>query len=155
MEGLCPSKPPEEMPSKSWTLTGILAAFGGGIFGAAIGALPAFEFVGFLVIVGVGIQMATGHSTFFGIPFGRECFGGAGTLLGCPAPLIGAESCAESRGACELRWYTRLRTRQLALPRRSAIERVGQWYNLTLPTRLTRGAPVQTHTVEATRQPGC
>jgi hypothetical protein len=52
------------------SLAGFLVAIGGGIFGAAIGALPAFAFVGFLVLIGVAIQMATGESYFFGIPFG-------------------------------------------------------------------------------------
>lgn len=54
------------------TLLGLLAAFGGGIFGAAIGALPAFEFVGFLVMVGVAVQLgvAPAQTDFFGIPFG-------------------------------------------------------------------------------------
>ena len=84
------------MPSKSWTLTGILAAFGGGIFGAAIGALPAFEFVGFLVIVGVGIQMATGQSTFFGIPFGAF-----GPHVGGFASGVAAVAYAARRGKTE------------------------------------------------------
>jgi hypothetical protein len=54
------------------SLLGLLAAFGGGIFGAAIGALPAFEFVGFLVMVGVAEQIgvAPAATDFFGIPFG-------------------------------------------------------------------------------------
>ncbi|WP_444460153.1 permease [Rhodobacter capsulatus] len=54
------------------TLLGLLVAFGGGIFGAAIGALPAFAFVGFLTMIGVAIQLALGAGTtdFFGIPFG-------------------------------------------------------------------------------------
>ncbi|SOC09350.1 permease [Rhodobacter maris] len=54
------------------TLLGLLVAFGGGIFGAAIGALPAFTFVGFLTMIGVAIQMAVAPEAtdFFGIPFG-------------------------------------------------------------------------------------
>ena len=51
---------------------GLLVAFGGGIFGAAIGALPAFAFVGILTMLGVGIQLAVAPEAtdFFGIPFG-------------------------------------------------------------------------------------
>ncbi|KAA5607070.1 permease [Roseospira marina] len=52
------------------TLIGVLAAFGGGIFGAAIGALPAFEFVGFLVMIGVAIDLAGAGGDFYSIPFG-------------------------------------------------------------------------------------
>ena len=53
------------------TFLGALIAFGGGIFGAAIGALPAFEVVGFLVVTGVAIQLGGGGDTFFGlVPFG-------------------------------------------------------------------------------------
>ncbi|MEI2387205.1 permease [Breoghania sp. JC706] len=51
---------------------GLLVAFGGGIFGAAIGALPAFAFVGLLTMLGVAIQLAIAPAAtdFFGIPFG-------------------------------------------------------------------------------------
>jgi hypothetical protein len=52
------------------SLLGLLAAFGGGIFGAAIGALPAFEFVGFLVIAGVAVNVGIPDTNFYGIPFG-------------------------------------------------------------------------------------
>ncbi|MCF1502342.1 permease [Afifella sp. H1R] len=54
------------------TVLGIIAAFGGGIFGAAIGALPAFEMVGFLVMIGVAVQLgvAPEATDFFGLPFG-------------------------------------------------------------------------------------
>ena len=38
----------------------LLAAFGGGLFGAAIGTLPAFVFTGLLVLVGVGVAAAGG-----------------------------------------------------------------------------------------------
>lgn len=40
----------------------ILAAFGGGLFGTAIGALPAFIFCGFLVIAGEAIAVAGGSA---------------------------------------------------------------------------------------------
>lgn len=49
----------------------LLIVFGAGIFGAAIGALAAFEFVGLLVIALVAIQIATGTpSSFIELPFG-------------------------------------------------------------------------------------
>ncbi len=38
----------------------LLAAFGGGLFGAAIGTLPAFVFTGLLVLVGAGVAAAGG-----------------------------------------------------------------------------------------------
>ena len=38
----------------------LLAAFGGGLFGAAIGTLPAFIFTGLLVLVGAGVAAAGG-----------------------------------------------------------------------------------------------
>ena len=41
-------------------LTTLLAAFGGGLFAAAIGTLPAFIFTGVLVIAGVGVAAAGG-----------------------------------------------------------------------------------------------
>lgn len=49
----------------------ILVAFGGGIFGAAVGALAAFELVGLLVIVMAVVQIITGTpSDFIMFPFG-------------------------------------------------------------------------------------
>lgn len=41
----------------------IVVAFGGGIFGAAVGALAAFEFVGLLVIAMTVVQIITGASS--------------------------------------------------------------------------------------------
>lgn len=55
------------------TIIGLLAAFGAGIFGAAIGAIPAFIFVGILVIAGVAADVgaAPGATDFLGlVPFG-------------------------------------------------------------------------------------
>lgn len=52
------------------TFLGTLAAFGGGIFGAAIGGLPAFQVVGFFVIIGSVAHITTGAETFYGVPFG-------------------------------------------------------------------------------------
>ena len=48
-----------------------LVAFGGGVFGAAIGALPAFIFTGIMVIVGEAAFVATGEGAITGmIAFG-------------------------------------------------------------------------------------
>lgn len=54
------------------TAIGLLVAFGGGIFGAALGALSAFTFVGFLTMIGVAIQLSVAPEAtdFFGLPFG-------------------------------------------------------------------------------------
>jgi hypothetical protein len=53
------------------TLNMILASFGGGLFGAALGALPAFIFTGFLVLAGEALALATGSGAFTGtIAFG-------------------------------------------------------------------------------------
>lgn len=49
--------------SELWWLGMILAAFAGGAFGAAIGALPAFVFTGFLVMLGEGIRILSGDVT--------------------------------------------------------------------------------------------
>src|SRR6056297_2259745 len=49
----------------------ILSAFGGGVFGAALGALNSFIFAGFLVIAGEAISVASGVGSFTGaIGFG-------------------------------------------------------------------------------------
>src|SRR5690625_873631 len=61
----------------------LLAAFGGGLFGAAIGALPAFIFTGFFILVGSIAEL--GGSAFdmvfevgLGVIFGPHiAFGGA------------------------------------------------------------------------------
>jgi hypothetical protein len=46
--------------SELWWLGMLLAAFAGGAFGAAIGALPAFIFTGFLVMLGEGVRILSG-----------------------------------------------------------------------------------------------
>lgn len=53
----------------------ILSAFGGGLFGAAIGALPAFIFTGFIGLIGIAVLASGGSSTIlndvtFGSLFG-------------------------------------------------------------------------------------
>lgn len=77
------------------TALGLLVAFGGGIFGAAIGALPAFAFVGILTIAGVTIQLAIAPAAtdFFGIPFGVF-----GPHVGGFASGVAAAAYAASRG---------------------------------------------------------
>lgn len=63
--------------------TALLAAFGGGLFAAAIGTLPSFIFTGLLVLVGVGAAAAGGGTDVlvhvaFGSVFGPHiAFGGA------------------------------------------------------------------------------
>lgn len=57
----------------------ILAAFGGGLFGAAIGALPSFIFCGFLVIAGEALAMAGGPAAEV---LGMTGAVGFGTLFG-------------------------------------------------------------------------
>ena len=53
------------------TLNLVLAAFGGGAFGAALGALPAFIFCGFAVMAGEALALATGGGVITGsIGFG-------------------------------------------------------------------------------------
>ena len=46
--------------SDLWALELLLAAFAGGAFGAALGALPAFIFTGFMVIAGEAANLAAG-----------------------------------------------------------------------------------------------
>ncbi len=45
--------------SDLWALEMLIAAFAGGAFGAALGALPAFIFTGFMVIAGEAANLAT------------------------------------------------------------------------------------------------
>ncbi|ELZ34206.1 hypothetical protein C474_02835 [Halogeometricum pallidum JCM 14848] len=58
-----------------WTIELLIAAFAGGAFGAALGALPAFIFTGFLVVAGEAAVLANGEaasitgSVAFGAPF--------------------------------------------------------------------------------------
>lgn len=42
----------------------LVAAFGGGVFGASVGALPAFILSGFAAIVGPAVALATGNAAF-------------------------------------------------------------------------------------------
>ena len=65
-------------------LTDLLMAFGGGVFGAALGGLPAFIILGFLIVVGVGVQAAGGGpeflNFFWGPAFGPHTGGFAAGL---------------------------------------------------------------------------
>lgn len=46
--------------SDLWFLGMVLAAFAGGAFGSALGALPAFIFTGFIVMLGEGVKILAG-----------------------------------------------------------------------------------------------
>lgn len=46
--------------SDLWLIGMLLAAFAGGAFGTALGALPAFIFTGFLVMLGEGVKIVAG-----------------------------------------------------------------------------------------------
>lgn len=46
--------------SDLWLIGMLIAAFAGGAFGAALGALPAFIFTGFLVMLGEGVRILSG-----------------------------------------------------------------------------------------------
>ncbi|RDI73092.1 hypothetical protein [Halopelagius longus] len=58
-----------------WSIEMLIAAFAGGAFGAAVGALPAFVFTGFMVIAGEAAKIANADaaaitdSVAFGAPF--------------------------------------------------------------------------------------
>ncbi|MCC5905934.1 MAG: hypothetical protein JJU13_07010 [Balneolaceae bacterium] len=54
--------------SDLWLLGMLIAAFAGGAFGAAIGALPAFIFTGFLVMLGEAVRILSGdYSGLMGV----------------------------------------------------------------------------------------
>lgn len=48
----------------TFSLLFLVAAFGGGIIGAAVGALPAFILCGLAAVIGAGITAATGNADF-------------------------------------------------------------------------------------------
>ncbi|PLW76846.1 permease [Cohaesibacter celericrescens] len=80
------------------TAIGLLVAFGGGIFGAAIGALSAFSFIGFLTMIGVAIQLSVAPEAtdFFGVPFGAF-----GPHVGGFASGVAAAAYAAHKGKLE------------------------------------------------------
>lgn len=69
------------------TIEALLAAFGGGLFGAALGALPAFIFTGFVGLVGVAIIGSGGSVDILG----QVAFG---TLLGPHIAFAGGVAAA-------------------------------------------------------------
>ncbi len=77
-----------------FSLIGLIIAFGGGIFGASLGAVPAFAFVGVLVLVGVAIQAAGGDGSFTG----TVAFGYFGPHVGGFAAGVAAAGYAASKG---------------------------------------------------------
>ncbi len=78
-------------------LSDILMAFGGGVFGAALGALPAFVLLGFLIVVGVGVQAAGGGPEFLNFFWGPAF----GPHTGGFAAGIAAAAYAARRGALD------------------------------------------------------
>lgn len=80
------------------SIAGLLVAFGGGIFGAAIGGLGAFAFVGFLTMVAVALLLsgAPDAATFLNIPFGAF-----GPHVGGFASGVAAAAYAACRGKLE------------------------------------------------------
>jgi hypothetical protein len=77
-----------------FSLANFVIAFGGGIFGASLGAVPAFAFVGVLVLVGVAIQAGGGGGDFLG----TVAFGYFGPHVGGFAAGVAAAGFAASRG---------------------------------------------------------
>ncbi|MCT4563347.1 MAG: hypothetical protein N4A68_03330 [Maledivibacter sp.] len=73
------------------TIEALLAAFGGGVFGAAFGALPAFIFTGFVGLVGVAIIGSGGSVDILG----QVAFG---TLLGPHIAFAGGVAAAAYAG---------------------------------------------------------
>lgn len=69
----------------------IVAALGGGAFGAAIGALPSFIFAGFLTIAGAVEQATTGSTTFYSAAFGPFFGPHVGFAGGCAAHAYAAK----------------------------------------------------------------
>ena len=64
-----------------WTIELLIAAFAGGAFGAALGALPAFIFTGFVVFLGEGLAILEGNlGGVGGIPAGEIATGITGVI---------------------------------------------------------------------------
>lgn len=77
-----------------FNIINFIIAFGGGIFGASLGAVPAFAFVGVLVLVGVAIQAGGGGGDFIG----NVAFGYFGPHVGGFAAGVAAAGYAASKG---------------------------------------------------------
>ncbi len=78
----------------NFDLSSLLAAFGGGILGAAVGAVPAFVFTGILVLLGVASLVAGGDSRLisevaFGPFFGPHVSFAGGVAAAAYAGHIG------------------------------------------------------------------
>ena len=54
------------MEGNSMSILSLIAAFGGGTFGAALGALPVFIMTGFVALAGAGIALAGGPDALVG-----------------------------------------------------------------------------------------
>lgn len=78
-------------------LTGFLMAFCGGIFGASIGALASFIFVGFSGLVGIAVAMAGGSFDFLNMVTFGSVFGPHIALIGG----VAAGAYARKRGYIE------------------------------------------------------
>jgi hypothetical protein len=90
----------------SATIISLLVAFGGGIFGAALGALSAFAFVGFLTLIGVALTLgiapdATSVAQGAAAYFGDLPFGAFGPHVGGFASGIAAAAYAAHKGYTE------------------------------------------------------
>lgn len=77
------------------TLIGVLAAAAGGFFGAVLGGLISFVFLGFAVLIGIGVTVATGDSSFmdviaWGALFGPHIVFAAGCAASAYAAKRGA-----------------------------------------------------------------
>jgi hypothetical protein len=79
------------------TVADLVMAFGGGVFGAALGALPAFVLLGFLIVVGVGVQAAGGGPEFLNFFWGPAF----GPHTGGFAAGIAATAYAARRGVLD------------------------------------------------------
>jgi hypothetical protein len=75
-------------------IVSLIIAFGGGILGAALGAVPSFAFVGLLVLVSVAIQAGGGPGDFLG----NVAFGAWGPHVGGFATGVAAAGYAASQG---------------------------------------------------------
>lgn len=75
--------------SDLWLFGMLLAAFAGGAFGSAIGALPAFIFTGFLVMIGETASIVSGDFLILFVPESAEMQSDAITTQLGFGPLFG------------------------------------------------------------------
>lgn len=81
----------------AFSITDLVVAMGAGIFGVAIGGLPSFIFVGFLIFFGVAAQALTGDAAFLG----AFAFGAFGPHVGGWACGVAASAWAAKAGKLE------------------------------------------------------